>query len=476
MKLHRNDIIYRPGCWKVNIPVSPTFTSYINITMPSKILNYIPSRAKSSCDVEIDIHGHYESKVYTTGSTVQGFIRLTSRNKTPFQSIQVNFRGTASTRQAFQYGTPLTTHTFMHIPIPISEGLLSAGHVVKAGESHNIPFIFEIPSHLSPNACSHQNTAVRERHLLPPPSIGSWIKSDLTDGSTYVDYIIRVRLVLGNDGCGVEKFVDQNVSLKVIPLFPEQPPINISSFNSQYCLSQTKAIRRNLVGAKEGILSVSTAQPRPMTLTLDHLQASDSQLAIDLEYIPLSTRRTPPEIRIKSAVIETVTSFSLGRVGYLPDHDDTLSSTVSGVAPWVASHPLLLQGVRRVNWEKVTDTSPLAEPERRASEPIQVVPDFARTKTPPSTTRSSIDKDYSQSEALIYKATMTQSFMLPTEKLVFLPTFYSCMVSRTYRIRITLATKAHGATVSLVVPFQITSEGRTNAYDPILPVYVSTRI
>ncbi|QPC69304.1 hypothetical protein HYE68_000056 [Fusarium pseudograminearum] len=439
--------------------------------MPSKILSYIPSRAKSSCNVEIDIHGHYESKVYTTGSTVQGFIRLASPNKTPFQSIQVNFRGTASTRQAFQYGTPLTTHTFMNICVPISEDLLSAGHVLEAGESHKIPFIFEIPSDLSSNACSHQNTAVRERHLLPPPSIGSWMKSDLTDGSTYVDYVIRARLVLGNDGSGEEKFIDQNISLKVIPMFPEQPPINISSFNSQYCLSQTKTIRRNLVGAKEGILWVSTAQPRPMTLNLDHLQASDSQLAIDLEYVSLSTRRTPPEIRIKSAVIETVTGFSVGRVGYLPDHDDAMSSTISGVAPWVASHPLLLQGVREVNWEKVTDTSPLAEPERRASEPIQVAPDTARTQTPPSTTRSSIDKDYSQSEALIYKTTMTQPFTLPTEKLLFLPTFHSCMVSRTYRIRITLATRAHGTTVSLVVPFQISSEGRNTAYDPILPVY-----
>ncbi|CEF76287.1 hypothetical protein FGSG_08035 [Fusarium graminearum PH-1] len=439
--------------------------------MPSKILNYIPSRANPSCQVEIDIHGHYESKVYTTGSTVQGFIRLTSRNKTPFQSIQVNFRGTASTRQAFQYGTPFTTHAFMNISISILEDFFPTGHVLEAGESHSIPFIFEIPSDLSSNACSHQNTAVRERHLLPPPSLGSWMKSDLTDGSTYVDYGIRARLVLGNDGFAEERFVDQNISLKVIPMLPEQPPISISTFNSQYCLFQTKTIRRNLVGAKEGILRVSTRQPRQMTLNLDHLQASESQLAIDLEYIPLSTRRTPPDIRIKSAVIETVTSFSVGRVGYLPDQDDTMPSSISGVAPWVASHPLVLQGAREVNWEKVADTNPFAEPERRASEPIQVAPDTARTQTPPSTTRSSIDKDYSQSETLIYRATITQPFVLPTEKLLFLPTFHSCMVSRTYRIRITLATRAHGTTVSLVVPFQITSEGRTTAYDPILPVY-----
>ncbi|CAG1990197.1 unnamed protein product [Fusarium graminearum] len=439
--------------------------------MPSKILNYIPSRANPSCQVEIDIHGHYESKVYTTGSTVQGFIRLTSRNKTPFQSIQVNFRGTASTRQAFQYGTPFTTHTFMNISISILEDFFPTGHVLEAGESHSIPFIFEIPSDLSSNACSHQNTAVRERHLLPPPSLGSWMKSDLTDGSTYVDYGIRARLVLGNDGFAEKRFVDQNISLKVIPMLPEQPPINISTFNSQYRLFQTRKIRRNLVGAKEGILEVSTTQPRPMTLNLDHLQASESQLAIDLEYVSLSQRRTPPDIRIKSAVIETVTSFSLGRVGYLPDHDDTMSSTISGVAPWVASHPLLLQGVTEVNWEKAANGIPSPEQERRASEPIRIAPDCARTMTSPSTTRSSIDKDYSQSEALIYKATMTQPFMLPTEKLLFLPTFHSCMVSRTYRIRITLATKAHGTTVSLVLPFQITSEGRTTAYDPILPVY-----
>ncbi|RGP68711.1 hypothetical protein FSPOR_5182 [Fusarium sporotrichioides] len=405
--------------------------------MPSyrdiKMLRCIPPRKKTSCHVEITIDGHYESKIYTTGSTVQGSVKLTCQRQTTFQSIHIDLKGTTSTRQAFQYGTPFITHTFLQIQMPISEEALPAGHVLEPGELYDIPFLFEIPENLSSKACSHQNKVVRERHLLLPPSLGSWVKNDLTGDSTYIDYVIRARLVLEKNGCGEEKLVDRDISIKVIPLFPEQPPINVASLNSQYCLSQTRTIRRHLVGAKEGNLKASTTQPRPMTLDLDHLQVSDSQLVIDLEYVPSSPRGTPPDMRIKGAVIETITSFWQGPVGHLPDHDEALTNTISPVAPWMDSHPLLLRGFEEVNWEK------LANP--------------------------------GHSEPSIYKATMTQTFILPTEKLLFVPTFHSCTVSKIYRVRITLATGAHGTTVCLVVPLQITSEGLATAYFHKLPDY-----
>ncbi|KAG8670850.1 hypothetical protein FPOAC2_04153 [Fusarium poae] len=433
-----------------------------------KRLRCIPSRSKPSSHIEINIDGHHDSKIYTTGSTVQGSVRLISQKQTAFQSIQISLRGTTSTRQSSQYGQPFTTHTFLNIQMPISEDVLPAGHVLQDGEFSVVPFLFKIPEDLALNACNHRNPVVRERHLLPPPSLGSWVKNDFTDGSTYVDYVIRARLVLEKNSRGEEKFVDQNISLKVLPIFPEQPPIHINSLNSQYCLSQTKTIRRNLVGAKEGTLKISTTQPRPISLHLDHLQTSDSQLVIDLEYVPSSPRGTPPDMRVKGAVIETITSFWTGPIGFLPDHDEVLPSVISPVAPWTNSYPLLLRGVEEVTWKKVGNFNPSAESERRASEPIQVV--SARVE-PAYKAPSSIDIDYNQPEPLTYKATMTQPFNLPTEKLLFIPTFHSCMVSRSYRIRIILATKAHGSTVSLIVPLQITSEGLVTTCSPRLPVY-----
>ncbi|KAM0418410.1 hypothetical protein ACHAPD_004769 [Fusarium lateritium] len=281
-------------------------------------LRCIQPGTKLNCHVEINIDGHHESKIYTTGTTIQGSVRLISQRQTAFQSIQVSLRGTSSTRQASQYGGPFTTHTFLNIQMPISEDVLPADHILQAGEYYVIPFLFKIPEDLSLHACNHRNPVVKERHLLPPPSLGSWTKNDFTDGSTYVDYVIRARLVLRKNGCEETKFVDQNTSLKVVPMFPEQPPINVASLNSQYCLSRTKTIRRNLVGAKEGTLKISTTQPRPVRLHLDHLQPSDSELAIDFEYTSSSQRGTPPEMRVKGAVIEVITSFWTGPAALSP--------------------------------------------------------------------------------------------------------------------------------------------------------------
>ncbi|KAH7198941.1 uncharacterized protein B0J16DRAFT_392828 [Fusarium flagelliforme] len=437
--------------------------------MPSiqhlKRLTRIQPRTKLTCQVEINIDGYHETKIFTTGSTVQGSVRLKTQHQTTFQSIQISLRGTSSTRQASQYGQPFTTYTFLNIEMPISDEALPAGRVLEAGEFYTIPFLFKIPQDLSLHACNHQRSAVRERHLIPPPSLGSWTKNDFTYGSTYIDYVIRARLVLRTKGCGEGKFVDQKTSLKVIPIFPEQPRIEVVPLNSQYCLSQTKTIRRKLVGAKEGTLKVSTTQPRPVTLHLDHLQTSDSELAINLEYTPSSPRSTPPEMRVKGAVIEAITSFWTGPVGYLPDHDETLPSAISPVAPWTDSYPLPLREVGEVTWEKVGNS------ERRASEPIQATPDHRSMQRPSYSTASSIDIANNQPETPTWKATLTQPFLLPTEKLLFLPTFHSCMVSRSYRIRIILATKAQSNIISLIVPFQITSEGLTTIDSPRLPVY-----
>ncbi|RBR13268.1 uncharacterized protein FIESC28_08234 [Fusarium coffeatum] len=439
--------------------------------MPSlqhlKRLTCIRPEKQVACQFDIDIDGHHETKIYTTGSTVQGSVRLTTQHQTTFQSIQVSFRGTSSTRQVSQYGQPSRSHTFLNIQIPMSDETLPSDRILRAGKSYNIPFLFKIPQDLSLHACNHRSPVVRERHLVPPPSLGSWTKNDFTDGSTSIEYVIQARLLLGTEG----KLVDQNVSLKVIPIFPEQPPIDVASLNTQYCLSQTKTIRRNLVGAKEGTLKVSTTQPRPVVLHLGHLQTSDSELAINLEYAPSSSGSTPPEIRVKGAAIEAITSFWTGPVGYLPDHDETLPSAICPVAPWTNSYPLPLRGLGAVKWEKVLDFGSQAESERRASEPIPITRNHPSKQSPSYTTASSIDIPYNQPELPTYKATLTQPFSLPTEKLLFLPTFHSCMVSRSYRIRITFAARAQGSTMSLIVPLQITSEGRATTNSPRLPLY-----
>jgi hypothetical protein len=426
----------------------------------------LQSRVSEDPILEINIDGHYESKIYTFGSTISGFVTITSQNYLPFQSFQIHLRGITSTcGHAFQYGTPFKTHTFMQLQMPISTSALPINQSLEPGQLYHVPFRFVIPEQLSPTACNHQNIAVRERHLRPPPSMGVWDHDDLAGGSAHVDYVIRARLVLSKNKRGEEQYLDQSRSVKVIPALPEQPPLHVSPENSEYCLSQSKTIRKGVIGTKMGLVRASATQPRPIVFCLDGLNASGSQIPINLEYIPVSLSAAPPEMRVKSATIETFTNFWLGLDGYLPDHHQKPSNSAAPTAPWSTSHALVLTERERVSWQKGQQLDPEKGSERRFSEPMQTIRDCAETQALPRSASCASHGDFNSSRSPAYWATILQSFKLPTKKSMFLPTFYSCLISRTYRIRLTLAIGTHGTTISLVIPLQIAAKGLDNMAD-----------
>ncbi|KAF4417587.1 hypothetical protein FACUT_12135 [Fusarium acutatum] len=426
--------------------------------MPSPCL--LPSRTKQDPTLEINIDGHYESKVYTFGSTISGFVTITAHNPLPFQSLQIDLRGITSTcGHAFQYGTPFRTHVFMQLQMPIPTSALPINQQFEPGQLYHIPFRFVIPEQLSSTACNHQNNAVRERHLQPPPSMGAWDRDDLAGGSANVEYVIRARLMVGKNKRGEEQYLDQSRSVLVIPALLEQPPLHISPENSEYCFSQSKTIRKGVIGIKMGIARVSATQPEPILLRLDGLNTSRSQIPIHLEYIPLSTSAALPEIRVKSATIETFTNFWLGIDGYLPDHHQKPSNSVAPTAPWSTSHALVLGGKEIVKWQKHHQLVSEKESERRFSEPVHIIQDCAEPHFTSRSASCASHWNFGSSKSNVYKASILQSFELPTKKSLFLPTFYSCLISRTYRIRVTLAIGAYGTTISLVVPLQVAANG-----------------
>ncbi|KAI6762458.1 hypothetical protein HG530_008438 [Fusarium avenaceum] len=433
---------------------------------------WLPSRAKQDPSIEIDINSHSETKIYTSGSSISGAVSITAQNQIPFQGVQVNLIGkTLTCGHAFQYGTPFITHTFMQLDMPISASALPPSWTLEVGKTYTIPFVFVVPDQLSPTVCGHHNTAVWERHLRPPPSIGIWGCNDLTGGSARVDYMIRVRLVLGKDKRGKAQYVEENYPIKVLPIFPEQPPLHISTSDSEYCLVKTKTISTRM-RAKMGVIKASATQPRPIVIYLDNLGASGSQIPIDLEYVPASSGGTPPVMRIKSATIETFTSFWLGQAGHLPDHHQRPSNTASPIAPWSTSHRLVLDDSEQVTWERKEPLCSGEDSQTRALGSIRITQQHI-TDTPKCSSLSFASHEPSLFKVESYKASLIQSFKLPTEKLFFLPTFYSCLLSRTYRIRLTLAVGvgAYSTTVSLVLPLQVAVNRLDAAKDTELPHY-----
>lgn len=435
---------------------------------------WLPSRAKKDSPFEIHLDAHSETKVYTSGSTISGFVTITAQTQIPFQDVQVDLIGKTTTcGHAFQYGTPFVTHIFMQLQMPISASTLPLSRTLEVGRSYNIPFVFVVPDQLSPAVCGHENTAVWERHLRPPPSIGVWGCDDLTGGSAQVNYMIRARLILGKDKRGNAQYLDENYPIMVFPIFPEQPPLHINTSDSEYCLVKTKTIK-TITRTKMGVIRASATQPRPIVICLDDLGTSHSQIPIDLEYIPGSPGGTCPGIRIKSATIETFTSFRLGQAGHLPDHQQRPSNTASPIAPWSTSHRLVLDCTNQVTWERKQPFCSVENSQIRAPESTRSTREHV-TETSKCSSSSFVSQQFVPSKIESYKTRLIQSFKLPTEKLFFLPTFYSCLLSRTYRIRLTLAVTigTYGTTVSLVLPLQVAVNRVDAAKDTELPCYVS---
>ncbi|KAF4952442.1 hypothetical protein FSARC_12637 [Fusarium sarcochroum] len=308
----------------------------------SKTMSWLPSRTKRNPLLVIQIDGHFQSKIYTSGSTVSGCVTISAQSYVPYQAVQVVLRGMTSTSShALQYSDPLTTHTFLKINMPVSETFLPVTRILEAGQSYRIPFIFVIPHQLSSTACQHRSMAVWERHLQLPPTMGSWEYDDLAGDSVQVEYAVIARLVLPKDKDGKDRYLENTHSLKVIPQLPEHPPLHVSPSNAGYCLSRSKTIRKNLVGTKMGWVIASAAQPNPIALCHDKLQSSESQILVHLAFTPTSNSHTPPDIRVKSATIDIFTDYWLGSTGYLPDQHDLLNKPAPK-APWLTSRTLVL--------------------------------------------------------------------------------------------------------------------------------------
>ena len=153
----------------------------------SRRTSWVPSLAKRETLLDIHIDRHFESKVYTSGSPVTGKVTLNSKTDLAFESFEVILTGATSAHiPLLQHEAPPSRHLFLRLKMPIAAGGLPDTRILEAGRSYSIHFAFVIPPELSTGACKHEDTIIHDRHVQPPPTIGSWEQEDLTTHSVRV--------------------------------------------------------------------------------------------------------------------------------------------------------------------------------------------------------------------------------------------------------------------------------------------------
>ena len=338
-------------------------------------------------------------------------------------------------------GCPCTTQRFMRLNQPVDEPLLSEGMVLEPGRTYRLPFLFVVPSGLLPQACQHpcEHTEIKCHHLNLPPSLGlgfypnpkgkNRFSSSLEPDTASIAYAIRFTAIEVKRETNLPiTSVDRAHKIHVLPKLPEMPPILIPGDNTTYQLSKVIAVKQ-LNREKLGRLTATASQPKAIQLGQIHsrpMQPTPTMLAINFEFLSVNHNRSPPKPKKIQSKLNAVTHFGIEPYEDLPDR----------------IQQRYLYPRHRSFCRNITLSSP---------DIISV--HWVKQCSEMDGTASGENKN------VVYTASISLPIVLP-ENVVYTPTFFSCLVSRTYSLRVDAFFNKvpFMSKVSLTIPIQICSD------------------
>ncbi|KAH7194927.1 hypothetical protein DER44DRAFT_815571 [Fusarium oxysporum] len=403
--------------------------------------SWVPTRRKPECPLGISIDKHFEAKIYTSGSTVAGTVSFMPQTNLTFDTCEITFTGAASSLvQIFHQGTmPKSGHQFLLLRMPIAETALPASGKLQARQTYEVPFAFVIPYQLPSAAYKHRNTE----------------HDDMAVHTVGIQYAVEARALLKADKRGKSPTLERCHPVRVMPFLPEQPPLHIVPGSARFMLSQEKSIRKDILSSKLGYIRASARQPKPVIISANKLHPSNCQLSINLKFWPTSKKAAPPEICGKSAAIKASTYYSTGHISFSPDQHNNPSVTPNPILSFVLDENAIINQAPMLSSHRGSEMPKMdQEPPRTSSRRGFKSSDIIKTESPRHT------------------ATLPISITLPSpENKILLPTFYSCLISRTYILEVVLAARSHGSSFTLRLPLQVAVDGNNETDRNSIPAY-----
>jgi hypothetical protein len=365
-------------------------------------------------------------------------------------------------------GRTEANHRFLALRQPLSDADFPSPRIFEAGRVYKFPFAFTIPAQLLPKSCTHPvvSDQVRDTHLLLPPSLGdpdlagfgNTLLDDLAPDMSKIVYGIKVRIAHQRlpDGA-MSILAERTKKVRVKPAFEEQAPLNIDG-NDEYRPKQSKRMKKGLFKGRLGTLTAQTVQPRP--LVIPGARTSNNKpiatvAKLVIRFDPADESYAPPKLSSLATKLKVSTHYASCPRQRFPTRSTLGFDMTQGI--YSESVPLSTLCIASAQWEKhlpdpTTTTPPSPELTRRDSGvstcSTSSASAFASGILAPS-------KDYKNGP--FYTSTIQVPVSLTTKK-NFIPTFHSCLISRSYTLSITFAPQA-GPTLHLKVPVQICADG-----------------
>ncbi|KAI1110816.1 arrestin [Nemania sp. NC0429] len=414
-----------------------------------------PAQKQGTPKISMNIHidNHFQSKIYTTFSTVSGHVELSASHDVQFDQVQILLLGTSKTCIDAISVQQSTSHTFLKLTMPIPESYYPESRRLVAGTTYTIPFHFVVPQHLTLSACNHRlrNDALREEHLRLPPSLGSWKKDDLAPHMSRITYFVRARV------CRQDAAMEVSRDINVIPLVAEDAPLSITQQDKMYVMSKSKTLRKSILSPKLGKVTVSANQPAPAMISADGHGITPTAAQLDLVFEPSSNESQPPRIVGITSKVTAVTYYSAGAISQYPNLKDWARSFgADGRGVYTSSVSLPPAPVEGVAWHQHIT----AQGRRDSGYDSELYYDSDHSpagRPTPSSARDSRRRN-NQGAPYYYGAKVHVPVQLPASKKQFVPTFHSCISSRVYVLWMTVTLSSlvgTSSTVTLGVPLQV---------------------
>ncbi|OOQ87026.1 arrestin (or S-antigen), N-terminal domain protein [Penicillium brasilianum] len=418
---------------------------------------------RSQPKIEIELVGQKPGLVnsYTTGDQIEGNVKITVDADTRFDEVEITFQGTSHTtvERAACPGRTGSQQMFLKLRQPIEESDYPCPRIMEAGRTYSFPFTFVVPDRLLPQVCTHARTNIHihNAHTMLPPTLGDpmlagngkTLLDDMAPDMSQISYIVRAAVLKrsSTDHGNLKAMANLAKKVRIIPTVEEEPPINVAD-HTYYCTHKEKSVKRGFLRGKLGRLVASASQPKPIRLLPPSCETSDTvstMTSVHLRFDPVGDEQ-PPKLGSMTSKIKASTFYSAGPWDDFPMHSGSTPISQVGQGLFTESVPISNMCVASAKWVKHVAST---ECERRDSLQSTTSDD----STGPST---SLSRD------TYYTTSVVIPISLPKNK-TFVPTFHSCLISRTYSLDLSLTYHTPGAnvltpTVSLRLPIQVITQ------------------
>ncbi|KAF4946233.1 hypothetical protein FSARC_14246 [Fusarium sarcochroum] len=319
----------------------------------SKSLSKIQVRPRP-LKLDIEIENHYDSKIYSSGSILQGRLIISPCVDQHVSALTISLVGETTSHLIGRSIRSVAIHRFLKLDMLTPEIPELISEPLKRGHVYTVPFQFVIPEQLLPTACTHDvdSAKVREHHSCLPPTLGGWRENDMGPGSIQIEYAINA-CVTSSASMRPRSFRDLAVkkTVKIVAKSIESPPIHVSAASQRYMLGATKTLRQSLFWRSLGTISATAMQPEPLYIHPYSKVIAPSHIDVGLNFDPAKSGIIPPQPDAISLSIRSRTWFNVDPMSGFPDLDDRPSLQT----PFCVTLPVSAQSPEEM---RCTDDSP----------------------------------------------------------------------------------------------------------------------